>query len=89
MSIRKRGPRAYQVRVSPFPAKTLPTREAAGRYELELMLRRAQGDRFVEKDRTLGEELDAWLTRKKAVSGLRAPTAKFNARSFEDLGAFP
>jgi len=53
MSIRKRGKRSYQVRVAPFPAKTLPTRDAAERYELELQLRRAQGDRFVEKPVTL------------------------------------
>src|SRR4051812_27882065 len=49
VSIRRRGKRSYQVRVAPFPAKTLPTRDAAERYELELQLRRAQGDRYVEK----------------------------------------
>jgi hypothetical protein len=40
MSIRKRGNRAYQVGVSPFPAQTVPTREAAERLELNLKLRR-------------------------------------------------
>jgi integrase len=81
MGVRRRGKRGWQVRVSPFPAKTLPTREAAERYELELLLRRAQGDRFVEMGRTLGEEIDSWLARNEAVRGLRGPTAKFNERS--------
>ena len=43
MSIRKRGPRSYQVRVAPFPAQTVPTREAAERLELDLKLRRVGG----------------------------------------------
>jgi hypothetical protein len=38
VSVRKRGKRSYQVRVTPFPARTLPTKEAAERYELELLL---------------------------------------------------
>jgi integrase len=81
MSIRKRGRRSYQVRVAPFPAKTLPTRDAAERYELELQLRRAQGDRFVEKPVTLQEEIDSWLARNRAMAGLRSPTVRFNERS--------
>jgi hypothetical protein len=71
MSVRKRGKRAFQVRVAPYPAKTLPTREAAEKYELELRLRRSQGDRYLEPSRTLGEELDAWLARQRATGGLR------------------
>jgi hypothetical protein len=43
MSIRKRGVRSYQVRVSPFPAQTVPTREAAEKLELDLKLRRSLG----------------------------------------------
>jgi integrase len=88
MGIRRRGRRSWQVRISPFPAKTLPTREAAERYELELLLRRAQGDRFVEMGRTLGEEIDAWLTRKEAVSALREPTSRFNKQSSKIWTAF-
>lgn len=43
--IRKRRPHSYQVRVTPFPAQTLPTREAAERLELELKLRKVgRGD---------------------------------------------
>jgi hypothetical protein len=41
MSVRKRGPRSYQVRVAGFPARTLPTRETAEKVELEL--RRQEG----------------------------------------------
>jgi integrase len=81
VSIRKRGKRSYQVRVEPFPAKTLPTREAAEKYELELLLRRSEGDRYVEESRTLGEEIDAWLVRRRAGGGIRTPTLEFYERS--------
>jgi integrase len=67
--------------VYPFPAKTLPTREAAERYELELLLRRSQGDRFIEEPRTLGQELDAWLARRRAAGGNRDRTLEFYERS--------
>ena len=46
------------MRVAPFPAKTLPTKEAARKYELELLLRRSEGDRYVEKPTTLGQEIE-------------------------------
>lgn len=80
MSIRKRGRRSYQVRVAPFPAKTLPTQEAAKRHELELLLRRSQGDRYVEESRTLGQELDAWFTRRRAAGGNRDRTLEYYER---------
>jgi hypothetical protein len=88
MSIRKRGKRSYQVRVTPFAAKTLPTREAAERYELELLLRRSQGDRYVEKSRTLGQELDAWIARRRAAGGNRDRTLEFYERSARVWGPF-
>ena len=47
MPVRRRG-KSWQVRVAPFPAKSFPTKEAAKAYDLELLLRRAQGDRYVE-----------------------------------------
>jgi integrase len=81
VSIRKRGPREYQVRVAPFPAKTFPTRGAAEKYELELMLRRSEGDRYVEKVTTLGQEIDAWLGRKRARSDTRPATMRFYEQS--------
>jgi hypothetical protein len=59
----------------------LPTREAAERYELELLLRRSQGDRYVEASRTLGHELDAWLARRRATGGNRHRTLEFYERS--------
>jgi integrase len=81
VSIRRRGKRSYQVRVAPFPAKSLPTRAAAERYELELLLRRAQGDRLVQPARTLGDELDGWLARHRASGGTSARTIEFYERS--------
>ena len=81
MGIRKRGKRQFQVRVAPFRAKTFPTREAAERYELELRLRRSQGDRYAEPSRTLGDEFNAWLARRRATGGLRAATVRFDERS--------
>ena len=44
VSIRKRGARSYQVRVSRFPAETVPTKAAAEKLELSLMLRKANGE---------------------------------------------
>jgi integrase len=81
LSIRKRAKRSYQVRVEPFPARTFPTRESAERHELELLLRRSQGDRYVEESRTLGQEIDAWLVRRRAGGGIRRPTLEFYERS--------
>ncbi len=79
MSVRRRGSRAYQVRVAPFPAKTLPTRAAAEKYELQLLLRRSEGDRYVEKATTLGEEIEGWLSRRRARKG-RGPTLRYYER---------
>ena len=81
MSIRKRGDRAYQVRVAPFAAKTFPTRDAAKKYELELLVRRAQGERHAERPTTLGEELEAWLARKRVMTKLRPATIRFYEQS--------
>ncbi len=68
------------MRVAPFPSKSFPTREAAERYELELLLRRSQGDRFVEPSRTLAEEIDGWLERWKATRKHSPRTLEFNER---------
>jgi integrase len=81
MSIRERGARQFQVRVSPFPARTFPTRAAARQYELELMLRRSHGDLYVEKPQTLRAEIEAWLARHSAVSNARKPTTRFYKQS--------
>ncbi len=92
MSIRKRGPRAWQVRVVPFPAKTLPTKAAAEKYELEFLLRRSEGDHYVEKPTTLGQEIEAWLARKRARSDTRPATMRFyeqSARIWEEFADVP
>src|ERR1044071_6832860 len=80
MPVRRRG-KSWQVRVAPFAAKSFPTKAAAKAYDLDLLLRRAQGDRYIEKGRTLGEEIDGWLMRQQAVSNPRKPTTRYNERS--------
>jgi integrase len=80
VSIRRRGKRSYQVRVSPFPAQTVPTREAAEKLELELKLRRARGEVEVVEPTTLGEEIDGFLERLRAAGGLRPRSLEFYER---------
>lgn len=80
MSIRKRGRQAYQVRVDPFPAQTVPTREAAERLELRLKLRRVSGEASAERPTSLGEEIDGFLERLKATGGLRPRSIEFYER---------
>ena len=58
MSVRKRGPRSYQVRVAGFPAQTAPTKEAAEKIELDLKRRKALGDLWEAPAMTLGEAID-------------------------------
>jgi integrase len=77
VSIRKRGKRSYQVRVSPFPAQTVPTREAAEKFELDLKLRRVSGAVSLERPTTLGEEIDGFLSRLRAAGGLRPRSIEF------------
>jgi hypothetical protein len=81
VSVRKRGPRAYQVRVHPFPAKTFPTKESAQRYELALLVRRAEGDRHVEPAQRLAEEVNGWLRRWESTGPRRPKTVAFYHRS--------
>src|SRR4051812_3870652 len=88
MSIRKRGARSYQVRVEPFAAKTFPTKASARAYELELLTRRAQGDRYTDESRTLGAEIDAWLVRYRATSGSSERGIEFYERSAKVWEAF-
>jgi integrase len=88
VSIRKRGARSYQVRVEPFPANTFPTRTSARAYELELLTRRAQGDRYSDETRTLGAEIDAWLARHRAMSRPRERTTEFYEQSAKIWDAF-
>ena len=80
MSIRQRGPNAFQVRVSPFEAQTVPTRRAAERLELDLKLRRSLGDLYEEPSISLGEATDGALERIEATRSPRAKTREFNRR---------
>lgn len=77
MSIRHRGKRSYQVRVAPFPAQTVPTREAAEKLELDLKLRRVCGDVTVVDGTTLGQEIDGFLERLRVAGGLRPRSIEF------------
>lgn len=80
MSIRKRGKQAYQVRVHPFPARTVPTRQAAEHLELDLKKQRSMGERYVEKATTLGDEIDAFLSRLRASGGRSPRTIEYYER---------
>ena len=77
MSIRRRGKRSYQVRVSPFPAQTVPTREAAEKLELDLKLRRVRGEVMMVDPTSLGQEIDGFLERLRAAGGLRPRSVEF------------
>src|SRR5687768_4687970 len=80
MSIRQRGKHAHQVRVAPFPAKTVRTRRSAELIEADLIQRRAMGELYIESATTLGEEVDSFLIRVRA--GSRSPrTIEFYERS--------
>jgi hypothetical protein len=81
VSIRKRGPRSYQVRVSGFAAQTAPTREAAEKIELDLKRRRALGDLYEGQAMTLGEAIDKTLARVTATRDVCDKTQEYNARS--------
>ena len=81
MSIRKRSPRSYQVRVSPFPAQTAPTREAAEKIELDLRRRRSLGELYEAPSIMLGEAIDGTLARINATRNPADKTAEFNERS--------
>src|SRR5690348_11410649 len=80
VSIRKRGPRSYLVQVSPFKARTLPTREAAERVELDLKLRKAMGELYEERPTTLGAEVDGALDRIRAARDPRPRTVEYYER---------
>jgi integrase len=77
VSIRRRGKRSYQVRVSPFPARTVPTRKAAEELELDLKLRRVRGDLPALEPTTLAQEIDGFLERMRAAGGLRPRSVEF------------
>lgn len=87
MSIRKWG-RGWQVRVEPFPAVTLPTREAAKTMELDLRLKKTMGALYREAPRTLGEEIASYLERKGARRPLRPASVEFFAKGARQWDSF-
>lgn len=66
----------------PFPSRYVPTREAAEKLELDLMLRRSMGDLYEAPAITLGAAIAEHLEKRKAVGGRRG---KLRARSVEYL----
>ncbi len=79
MSITKRGARSYLVRVLPFPARTLKTREDAERVELELKRRKAMGELYEAAPETLGTAIDGTLARLKATGNPSVSWMALNA----------
>jgi integrase len=77
VSIRRRGKRSYQVGVAPFPAQTVPTRDAAEKLELGLKLRRVRGEVVAAEPTTVGQEIDGFLERLRVVGGLRPRSIEF------------
>jgi integrase len=80
VSIRRRGLRAYQVRVGDPPAQTVPTRLDAERLELDLRRRLAMGELYDEPPRTLSEEVASLLARLRAGRAAGDRTLEFNER---------
>ena len=88
MSITKRGSRSYLVRVAPFPATTVRTREDAERVELELKRRKALGEFYEAPAITLGEAIDGTLARLRATGNPSASWLTVNelaAKAWEPL----
>jgi integrase len=81
MSIRRRGPRSYQVRVGNLPAQTVPTRADAERLEIDLRRRVSMGELYEEPQRTLAEEITSLLARLRAGRPACDRTVEFNERS--------
>ena len=77
MSIRKRG-KAYQVRVTPYPSKTVRTREDAEKLEIDLKRRKSLGALYEAPPITLGAAIDGTLKRVEATRDLRAKTLDYN-----------
>jgi integrase len=88
VSIRRRGPRSYQVRVGNLPARTVPTRADAERVELDLRRRLSMGELYEEAPRTLGDEIAALLSRLAIGRGDGDRTVEFYGRSAHIWRAF-
>lgn len=82
VNVRKRGKGSYQVRVRPFPAQTVPTKEAADKLRVDLLLRRSMGDLYEAPAITLAAAIAEHVERKRSVGGRRG---KLRPRSIEFL----
>jgi integrase len=90
VSITKRGARSYLVRVEPFPARTLRTKEDAERVELELKRRKALGEHYEAPPITLGEAMDGTLARLRTTGNPSPSWMALNelaAKAWEPLRA--
>lgn len=64
----------------PFPSRYVPTKEAAEKLELDLLLRRSMGELYEAPAITLGKAIDEHIERRKALGGRRG---KLRPRSVE------
>jgi integrase len=86
----KNGKASYVVRVEPFRAQTLRTREDADRVDLELKRRKALGELYEAPAITLGEAMDGTLARLRTTGSPSESWMKLNdlaARAWEPLRA--
>jgi hypothetical protein len=81
VSIRKRGKYAWQVRVPPFPAVTVPSKLAAEDLERDLIKRKRMGSSYVEAPHTLGQELDLLLEQKRVIEKLEPRGVEYYEQS--------
>ena len=81
MSVTKRGPHSYLVRVAPFSSKTLPTRAAADAYDLDLKTKKAMGALYEAPPITLGAAIDWTLHRIRTTRNPKTKTKLFNDQS--------
>lgn len=82
MSLWKRGPKRYVVRVAPYRAVTVHGAKAdAEKVELELKRRRSMGELYEAPASELGDELDGWLERIFATRKLAVRTVEWYERS--------
>ena len=68
------------VRVSPFPAQTAPTHEAAEKLELDMRRRRSLGDLYEAAPETFGAAIDGTLARGEVTRGTGDRMREFNQR---------
>ena len=78
---RKGGRKAYLVRVEPFKAQTVYSREAATTLEIDLKNRKALGHLYQAPPTTLGDELDSHLGRRETTRGNAERTLEFNQQT--------